>query len=203
MKLYYHPLSGHSHRVRLFISLIGVPAELVQVDLAAGQHKSSEFRNLNSFCQVPVLDDHGVLIPDSNAILIYLAKKFSLIDWLPESPAEAAAVRRWLSVAAGEIAFGPAAARLITVFGAKFNSEEVIARAHGILKHIDAALANRQWLAAAHPALADVAIYSYVARAPEGNVNLDTYRNVLAWLGRMEDLPGFVPFQQTPVGLTA
>ena len=203
MKLYYHPLSGHAHRVRLFLSLLGIAHELVPVDLMAGAHKQAAFLHMNRFGQVPVLDDDGAIVSDSNAILVYLAKKHRRTDWLPETPEGAAAVQRWLSVAAGQIAFGPAAARLVTLFGAKFDAEEVIARAHAILALIDAELAGRSWIAAPQPTIADVALYSYIARAPEGNVDLSAYRNVQAWLGRIEALPGFVAFQTSPVGLAA
>jgi glutathione S-transferase len=203
MKLYYHPLSGHAHRVRLLLSLLGVAHELVQVDLMAGAHKAPAFLQMNRFGQVPVLDDDGTIVSDSNAILVYLAKKHGRADWLPETPEGAAAVQRWLSVAAGQIAFGPAAARLVTLFGAKFNAEEVIARAHAVLAVIDAELEGRSWIAAAQPTIADVALYSYIARAPEGNVDLSAHRNVQAWLGRVETLPGFVAFQKSPVGLAA
>ncbi|AUT65875.1 glutathione S-transferase [Paraburkholderia sp. SIMBA_049] len=203
MKLYYHPLSGHSHRARLFLSLLGIEHQSIQVDLAAAEHKSAEFLKLNRFGQVPVLVDGDTTIADSNAILVYVARKFGKTDWLPQTPALEAAVQRWLSVAAGEIAFGPAAARLITVFGAKYNAEELIARAHRILKLIDEELAGREFIAQPHPTVADVALYSYIARAPEGNVDLSFYPNVNAWLRRIEALPGFVEFQKTPVGLTA
>jgi glutathione S-transferase len=203
LKLHYHPLSGHAHRVHLFLSLIGVAHDLVEVDLGAGAHKAPGFLTLNRFGQVPVLEDEGTVVSDSNAILVYLAKKYRRTDWLPEAPAAAAAVQRWLSVAAGQIAFGPAAARLVTVFGAKFNAEEVIGRAHAVLKVIDEELAERTWIAASSPTIADVALYSYVARAPEGNVDLAPYRNVSAWLGRIEALPGFVAFRKSPVGLAA
>lgn len=203
MKLYFHPISGHAHRARLFLSLIGADVEVVDVDLAKGQHKSPEYLALNRFGQVPLLDDDGVIVPDSNAIMIYAAKKFGRTDWLPEDPAAAAAVQRWLSVAAGQIAFGPAAARLVTIFNAGFNPEEVIGRAHAVLKVIEAELVGRQWIAADRPTIADVALYSYIARAPEGNVDLSDYANVRAWLGRIEALPGFVAFGVTPVGLAA
>jgi glutathione S-transferase len=203
MKLYYHPLSGHSHRARLFLSLLGIEHQPIQVDLAAAEHKSAEFLKLNRFGQVPVLVDGDTTISDSNAILVYVARKFGKTDWLPQTPALEAGVQRWLSVAAGEIAFGPAAARLITVFGAKYNAEELIARAHRILKLIDEELAGREFIAQAHPTIADVALYSYIARAPEGNVDLSFYPNVNAWLRRIEALPGFVEFQKTPVGLAA
>ncbi|CAG9195072.1 Protein GstA [Paraburkholderia sabiae] len=203
MKLYYHPLSGHSHRARLFLSLLGIEHELIEVDLAAAEHKSAEFLKLNRFGQVPVLVDGDVHIADSNAILVYLARKSGKSDWLPQTPALEAAVQRWLSVAAGEIAFGPAAARLITVFGAKYNAEELIARAHRVLKLIDEELAGREFIAQPHPTIADVALYSYIARAPEGNVDLSFYPNVNAWLRRIEALPGFVEFAKTPVGLAA
>lgn len=204
MKLYHHPLSGHAHRARLFLSLTQTPVELVDVDLAKGAHKAPEFLALNRFGQVPVLDDAGTVIADSVAILVYIARKRDLTEWLPDGPVEAAAVQRWLSVAAGQIAFGPAAARLITVFGAGFNADEVIGRAHGVLKHIDEELAEKRWIiGGGHPTIADVALYSYIARAPEGNVDLVPYANIAAWLKRIEDLPGFVPFAETPVGLAA
>lgn len=203
MKLYHHPLSGHSHRAHLFVSLLGLPHELIEVDLAAGAHKKPEFLKLNPFGQVPVLEDDGVVVADSNSILVYLAKKTGSAEWLPEDPVGAAAVQRWLSVAAGEVAYGPAAARLITVFGAKFNPEEVIGRAHTLLGRMETHLAESDWLAADHPTIADVAVYSYVARALEGNVDLSPYPAVQAFLSRVEALPGFVPFVKTPVGLAA
>ncbi|MBB4169625.1 glutathione S-transferase [Rhizobium sp. BK538] len=200
MKLYSHPLSGHSHRAHLFLSLIGIDADVLEVDLAAREHKSASFLALNPFGQLPVLEDGDVIISDSNAILVYLAKKYAPEGWLPEEPAAAAAVQRWLSVAAGEIAYGPCAARLVTLFGAKFDTEEVIARAHRILQLIDDHLVDRDWIAASRPTIADVALYSYIARAPEGNVDRSAYRNVTAWLERIEALPGFQPFQKSPVG---
>lgn len=203
MKLYYHPLSGHAHRAQLFVSLLGLPHELVEVDLKAGAHKTPEFLALNPFGQVPVLDDNGVVIADSNAILVYLAKKAERTDWLPEDPQSAAAVQRWLSVAAGEVAYGPCAARLITVFGAKYNPEEVIARSHTLLARVENHLTDHEWLVGTHPTIADVALYSYVARAPEGNVDLSGYPAVNAFLRRIEALPGFTPFVQSSAGLTA
>ena len=203
MKLYHHPLSGHAHRARLFLSLLGAPHEAVEVDLKAGAHKKPEFLALNPFGQVPVLDDDGTVVSDSNAILVYVARKLGRADWLPEDAKGEAAVQRWLSVAAGELAYGPAAARLVTVFGAKFSPEEVIGRAHTLLGRLEAHLTGRDWLVGERPTIADVALYSYLARAPEGNVDLSGYANVNAYLRRIEALPGFLPFVQTPAGLTA
>jgi len=203
MKLYHHPLSGHSHRAHLFLSLLGVEHELIEVDLLKAAHKSPEFLKLNRFGQVPTLVDGDTVVADSNAILVYLARKLNQPDWLPQTSAGEAAIQRWLSVAAGEIAYGPAAARLITVFGAARNAQEVISRAHGILEIINQELAANQFIVGAHPTIADVALYSYIARAPEGNVDLSGYTNVNAWLRRIEALPGFVEFKRTPVGLAA
>jgi glutathione S-transferase len=205
MKLYHVPLSGHSHRAQLFLHLLHIEHDVEEMDLAAGAHRTPDFLRLNRFGQVPVLVDGDRIIQDSNAILVYLAKRTGATQWLPETPAEAAAVQRWLSVAAGQIAFGPAAARLVTVFGRKFDTDEVIARAHAVLKIIDEELQSREWIAdigSAHPTIADVALYSYISSAPEGNVDLSGYRNVNAWLARIEALPGFVPFQKTAAGLT-
>jgi len=201
--LYRHPLSGHSHRAQLFLSLAGIPARLVDVDLMKGAHKQADFLKLNVFGQVPVIDDGGTVVADANAILVYLATRYASPSWLPRDAAGAAAVQRWLSVAAGQIAFGPAAARLVTVFGAKYDAKEVAGRAHALLRIMDAELARDPWLVGGAPTIADVACYSYIAHAPEGNVSLADYPQVRAWLARVESLPGFVPMQQTKVGLAA
>jgi glutathione S-transferase len=204
LKLHRHPLSGHSHRAQLALSLMGLSHELIDVDLMEGAHKAPDFVKLSPFGQVPVLDDNGTIVYDSNAILVYLATKYDTDRrWLPRDPKGQADVQAWLSVAAGQIAFGPAAARLITVFGAKYNPEDVIGRAHGLLKVMEAQLATRSFLVGNAATLADIAGYSYISSAPEGNVDLSAYPKVRAWLARVEALPGFVPFQKTPVGLAA
>ncbi len=197
-------LSGHSHRVQLALSLMGLPHQVVQVDLKNGAHKTPDFLKLNPFGQVPVLDDAGTTLFDSNAILVYLATKYDADRrWLPRDPKGQADVQAWLSVAAGPIAFGPAAARLVTVFGAKRDAQDAIARAHGLLQVMDGQLAARSYLVGNQPTLADIAGYSYISAAPEGNVDLGAYPHVRAWLARVEALPGFVPFQKTAVGLAA
>lgn len=203
LTLHRFPLSGHAHRAELFLSLLGLPATLVDVDLRAGAHKQPAFLELNRFGQVPVLVDGADVIADSNAILVYLARRYGGEQWLPSEPLLAAQVERWLSVAAGQIASGPARARLITVFGARYNPEETIANAHALLKVVEAELQGRDWLVGGRPTIADVAGYTYIAHAPEGNVALDAYPNVRGWLRRIEALPGFVPMQSTPVGLNA
>ncbi|WP_397473955.1 glutathione S-transferase family protein [Pusillimonas sp.] len=204
MKLYYHPLSGHAHRAALFLSLAGVPYELIEVDMAAGAHRQPEYLALNAFGEVPVLDDGGIIIPDSLAILVYVARKVGPSHWLPIDPVVEAQIQRWLSVAAGKIAYGACAARLVTIFGAPFDAEEVIGRAHATLGVMERSLEGKRWIAGTEEAsIADVALYSYVARAPEGNVDLGAYPKVQAWLSQVEQLPGFLPFQRTPVGLEA
>jgi len=203
IKLYRYHLSGHSHRVELFLSLLGLPYELIDVDLAAKAHKTDAFLRLNSFGQVPVIDDAGAIVADSNAILVYLAGRYDDGRWLPRDPLAAARVQRWLSVASGQIASGPAAARLVNVFGAKLDADALIAKSHALFAVMERELAESSYLAGAAPTLADIACYSYIAHAPEGGVSLDGYPRLRGWLARIEALPGFVPMASTPVGLAA
>lgn len=203
IKLYTFPLSGHAHRVQLALSLMNIPHELITVDLRQGAQKAPEFLQMNPFGQVPVIDDNGTIIADSNAILVYLARKYGNTTWLSNDPAGEAEVQRWLSVAAGLVAFGPAAARLVTVFGAGFRADEVITRAQNLFKVMDKELANKAFLTGAQASIADIANYTYIAHAPEGNVSLEEFPNVRAWLARIEALPGFVAMQNTKAGLLA
>ncbi len=202
--LYRHALSGHSHRVEALLSILGLAADIVDVDLVNGAHKQAAYLEKNSFGQVPVLEDGSDTLSDSNAILVYLASRYDAARrWLPEDIVAAAQVQRFLSVAAGKIAYGPAAARLVNVFGAALDHDHAINTAHAVLGDIEAHLQGRDWLVTDHPTIADIANYAYIAHAPEGDVSLDKYANIRAWLQRIEQLPGFVPMQSTAVGLAA
>lgn len=201
--LYRHVLSGHCHRAQLFLSLLGLPHTLVDVDLVQGEHKQPAFLARNVFGQVPVIDDGGTLVADSNAILVYLAMTYGGGRWWPTEPRRMAEIQRWLSIAAGPLAAGPAAARLVNVFGAKLDAPALIERSHALLRVVDGVLQSSPFLAAAEPTLADIALYSYVAHAPEGGVDLADYPRVRAWLGRLEALPGFVPMARTRAGLAS
>ena len=204
IKLYRHALSGHSHRVQLFLSILGLDADIVDIDLGSGEHKQPEFLQKNSFGQVPVLEDDEVTLSDSNSILAYLAIKYDAArQWLPEEAVAASEVQRFLSVAAGKVAFGPAAARLVNVFGAGLDHKTAINTAHALFAELDSHLQSRQWLATDKPTIADIANYAYIAHGPEGDVSLENYANIRAWLQRIEELPGFVPMQSTAVGLAA
>ncbi|WP_136657740.1 glutathione S-transferase [Nitratireductor sp. XY-223] len=202
IRIHHHPLSGHSHRVVLFANLAGIGHTLVDVDLLAGEHKQPAFQSLNPFGQVPVIEDGETVIADSNAILVYLARKYAP-DWLPTDFALEAQVQRFLSFAAGPIANGPAAARLITVFRADLDADHAAAVAAQAFDRLEAHLEGRDWLVGTRPSIADVAIYSYTAHAPEGNVSLEGYPNIRAHLKRIENLPGFVAMAATPAGLAA
>ena len=204
IKLYRHALSGHSHRAQLLLSLLGLDAELVDVDLAAGEHKQPAFLAKNRFGQLPVLEDGDNVIADSNAILVYLAERYDASNtWMPIDSVAAAQVQRFLSTAAGQVAYGPAAARLVNVFGAALDHQRAIEVAHNLLGVLESHLDGREWLVGDNPTVADVANYAYIAHAPEGDVSLQNYPNVQAWLGRIAALPGFVPMQATAVGLAA
>lgn len=206
LKLYRHVLCGHAHRAELALALalLGLPHELVDVDLATREHKAPDFVARHPFGQLPLLEDDGHFVWDSTAILVYLASKYDASGrWLPQDPAGRAAVQAWLSVASSLIAYGPAAARVITLFRTGADASEAIARAHGLFRVMEGELARRPFLVGEAATLADIAGYSYIANAPEGRVDLAPYPALRAWLARVEALPGFVPFKTSAVGLRA
>ena len=192
--LHGYELSGHSHRAELMLNLLGLPYEFRRIDLAKGAQRTPEYLALNPFGTVPVIEDGEIIIADSVAILVYLALRYDPARrWLPADPVAAAEVQRWLSIAQGPVAFGPARARIIKLFGAPFDHQAAVALSNRLLPVLEQTLAAREFLAGNGATLADVAVYSYVARAPEGEVSLDPYPAIRAWLGRVEALPHFLP----------
>jgi glutathione S-transferase len=202
MKLYGTPLSGHTHRVRLFLSLLKLPYEFVQIDMKAGQNRSPEHLARSPFGEVPVLEDGDVVLPDSTAILVYLASKYDDSGrWLPREPLAAAQVQRWLSNASGKIAYGPCTARLATVFGAPLDHERALAISVRLFDVMEAELAGRRYAVGDHASIADIAAFSYIEHAPEGGVSLKPYPNIRAWLANVRALPGFVAMPATKAGV--
>jgi glutathione S-transferase len=168
------------------------------VNMMKAEHKAPEFLRKNPFGQIPVIEDGDVTLADSNAILVYLEGRYAPGQWMPRDPVGAAKVQRWLSIAAGPLAFGPSMARAMRLFGRPDDPKPAVTRAENLFKVMDAELAARDWLAAGKPTLADVALYSYTARAPEALISLEPYPHVRAWLARVEALPGFVAMVETP-----
>lgn len=203
IRLYTTLLSGHGHRVKLFLTLLDLPFEVVELNMKAGDNRKPEYLALNPFGQVPTIQDGEVTLCDSNAILVYLAKRYGDASWLPEDALGAAAVQRWLSLAAGQIAYGPCAARLVTAFGAPLNHETAKNIAVKLFDVIERELADKPFAAGQQVTIADVAAHTYIAHAPEGGVSLDPYPNIRAWLRRVEALPRFIAMPTTRVGLLA
>jgi glutathione S-transferase len=132
--------------------------------------------------------------------LVYLATRYDdSRRWYPPEPAVAAEIQRWLSVAAGQLAYGPAAARRIAILGQDIDPSAARAIAQQLFAVMEAHLTRRRFLAADHATIADVALYSYTLCAPEGGLSLEPYPAIRAWLERVESLDGFVPMQRTVV----
>ena len=199
IRLYRHVLSGHAHRVELFLSLLGLPCEKVDVDMVRGAHKAPEFiAKNNPFGEVPVIEDGDIAIADSNAILVYLATRYDPDGrWLPRDAVGAARVQQWLSVAAGQLAYGPSLARFVKLFGARRDLDGAQTISRKLLEVLDKELAKRPYLAGDAPTIADVALYTYTAHAPEGGMPLEPHGHVRAWLARIEALQGFVPMKRS------
>ncbi len=77
IKIHSFPLSGHSHRVVLLVGLAGIANEVINVDLATGEHKQEPYLSINPDGQVPAIQDGDISISDSNSILVYLSRKYA------------------------------------------------------------------------------------------------------------------------------
>lgn len=192
MKLYNLEVSGNCYKVRLLCALLGVPVEIAEMDFLGGEHKRSPHIDRNAFAQIPVLEDDGLTLRDSQAILVYVARKWGGEAWLPTDAASLATVTQWLMVAENEIARGPGDARLHDKFGRDIDVDLAREKSHRLLAIMDAHLAHNEWLASGHPTIADIACMPYVAIGHEGGVTLERYPAVRAWIERIKKLPNFI-----------
>jgi glutathione S-transferase len=202
--LYSMTRSGHGHRVRLFLSLIGLPHRVIHVEPEGGLLKTPRFLSMNPFGQVPILIDGTTVLHESNAILVYLARKYADPDWLPDDPLGMSQVQQWLSLASGPITYGPCAARRIVVYGETLVDMETAQRiALDLLDTIELLFARRSFAIGEKPTIADVAAYTYIAHAPEGGISLNPYPHIRRWIAQVESLPGFSPMPSASNGISS
>ncbi|MGL5880171.1 MAG: glutathione S-transferase family protein [Xenococcaceae cyanobacterium] len=193
IKLYGYQLSGNSYKAKLMLALLGIDYEWIELDLLAGEQKTAEFLQLNPFGQVPLLVDGEIILADAQAILVYLARRYGGDRWLPLDAESLSRVVRWLSTTAGEVREGVEFARRYYLFNANYvNIDRATQRAEFILTQLDRHLSNRQWLECDRPTIADIAVFPYVALAPDGKISLERYTNVVRWIDRVKNLPGFI-----------
>ena len=191
-RLYDLELSGNCYKVRLLAALLGVPLDIVPVDFLGGAHKQPPLVDLNAFGELPIFEDGGVVLRDSQAILVYMARKWGGENWLPTDAAGLAQVTAWLMVAENEIARGPNDARLHDAFGYELDVEVARSKTVHILKLMEGHLARAPWLALDRVTVADIACMPYVALSHQGGVPIYGYPAVSAWVERVKALPGFV-----------
>lgn len=198
IRLYNDELSGNCYKLRLLMALLGLPYERAVVNFhPLREHKAKAFLDVNPLGQLPVLEDAGLVLRDSQAILVYLASRYDPShSWFPDDAGTRAEVVRWLGIAE-DITRSASAARLHDAFGYPFDIAACRQAAHALFARIDDSLADgeiegRPWLAGAAPTVADIACFPYIALAPEGGIALSRYPALRRWIARVKQLDGFV-----------
>ena len=106
MKVYVWKQSGNSYKLRVLLALLGVDYEEVMVNFRTHEHKSADYLKINPRGQVPAIVDGDLLLWESAACLVYIARSFGGEQWLPSQPAPMAEVMNWVALSGNEMQFG-------------------------------------------------------------------------------------------------
>jgi glutathione S-transferase len=196
IKLYDHPISGNCYKVRLALNQIGVKYEKINVDIFKGEQNKPEFVALNPNKKLPVLIDGDLVLWESNAILLYLGKKFAPNHLYSEDPKVFGLISQWLFFGKTTIDPALARARFITRFVPKEsrNEKELSAlreAGRAALQILDDHLKRHEFLAASY-SIADIGCYAYVSIAEEGEISLSPFSAVQDWCNRIRSQPGYI-----------
>jgi glutathione S-transferase len=195
MRLYDHPASSNCMKARILLRQLGIEFEPVLVDLFRRETRTPEHLARNPDGRVPVLElDDGTTIPESGAILLYLAEG---TPFLPDDRRARAVVHQWMFFEQNQLEAQLAAARLLILTGRGDRYPEVlaamVARGRGALASLARGLADgRPFVAGAEYTVADIALYAYAHCADDAGADPREHSAVLAWLERVEATPGFV-----------
>lgn len=197
MKLYDDPDSGNGYKVRLLLSLLATPYDLVEVDAIGGETRKDAFLKLNPNGRIPLLElDDGTHLPESNAILFYLAEGTA---YLPDDRLGRARALQWMFFEQYSHEPYIAVLRYWTRHTDKTpqNEPQWPAReqaGYAALGVMEQALGTSDWIAGSRPSIADISLYAYTHVADQGGFDLAGFPGVRAWLGRVAGLPGYAPF---------
>lgn len=199
MRLYHHPLSTCSTRVRMAAHHLGLSLELVTVDLARGEQHAAGFHLLNPNHKVPVLEHQGLVLWESYAIMQYLAELVPGQTLYPGTPGARADVNRWLfwcgqvfmpgmSMLNWENAIKPMLGQGAPDAAQVALGEALFGTAARIL---DDHLADRPWMCASGLSLADLAIAAPLADAQRAKLPLDGLDHLHRWFCQVRALPAW------------
>ncbi|WP_431097552.1 glutathione S-transferase family protein [Polaromonas aquatica] len=196
IKLYQRDTSVYSYKVRLLLALLRVPYESVAVKrLPDGRNEvGPEYLRLNPRGQIPTLDDDGMVLWGSTAILTYIALRYDPPrHWLPGDAAAAAEVAQWLELAQNEVRTGLFLTRAISRFGYAGDLTKARSTALAALRLLEQRLRGRTWLVGERPTLADLACFPEVALNEGAEFDPAEFPSVQSWLQRFRGVAGFVP----------
>ncbi len=193
MKLYDYAASCNCYKVRLLLAHLGIDYERVPVDIFAGGTLTDEYGRINPMRTVPVLETEEGYLPESNAILTYLAEGTA---YVPDDPWERARVVGWLIYEQTDVVFMVGGLRFRLMVGRWTpDHPEAVRRREGaleVLQFLDDHLAEDEFLVGGRYTIADIAVYGYSHRAEEAQLDLEPYPNLRAWFERIESQPGYM-----------
>ncbi|HEY0232096.1 MAG TPA: glutathione S-transferase family protein [Dokdonella sp.] len=196
MTVYGMKSSGNCYKVQLLLEQLGAPYRWVEVDSVNGQTRTPEFLARNANGRVPLLElDDGRRLPESNAILCYLAEGTPL---LPSDRWLRAQTLQWLFFEQYSHEPYVAVARFICLWLPADHSRRaelprLLDRGHQALAVMEKHLAVREFFVDSGYGIADIALFAYTHAAPDGGLELSSYPAVRAWLERVRAQPRFVP----------
>jgi glutathione S-transferase len=203
-RLYDYLPSGNGYKVRLLLAQLGLPFELVAIDIVQGESRTPEFLARNPNGRIPTLEiEPGVHLPESNAILYYLA------DGTPFFPAERlerAQAMQWMCFEQYSHEPNIATVRFwLTHAGLTDERRAVLEQkrtlGYAALGVMEQHLTRRAFFVGERYSIADIALYAYTHVAEEGGFDLGPYPAVRAWLERVRVQPGHVPIASPPARL--
>jgi len=195
MRLHDFTGSGNGHKARLLLSNLGQDYDLVEHNILTGETRTPEFLKINPNGKIPVLElDDGRCLPESNAIIWYLAEG---TPYLPTDPWDRAQVLRWLSFEQYSHEPFVAVARFWLHY-VEMNDDQreqladKQARGYAAFDVMEAHLAVHDYFVGGAYSIADISLYGYSHVADEGGFDLAGYPAVRAWLDRVAAQPGHV-----------
>lgn len=205
LTLHEDPRSGNCFKIKLTAALLGVPLAVRGYDITKGETRTPEFlATINPNGRIPVLQigegPEARFLPESNAACWYIAKDSALI---PADRFAQADCLRWMFFE--QYSHEPNVATLrfwLSIMGEARLSDEQRAQVMpkrlagcAALRLMDEHLAKHAFFCGDGVTLADIALFAYTHVAEEGGFRLADYPHVLAWIARVEALPGFIPMQ--------
>lgn len=202
LKFYFHG-APNPMKVALFLEETGLPYELIPVDIFKGEQHSPDYVAINPNAKTPAIEDNGVRVFDSNAILLYLSEKTGKLGGMPENRADLLSWMMFVGTGIGPYSGQAVHFKHMAPEKLDYAINRYLREVERHYQVLDQQLEGRDYIVGDTLTIVDISAWGWIGKASFilGEEGLNPYPNLKRWFERIDARPAAVRAREVGKGI--